>query len=281
MSTSNFANRCHANGDVALPCFVAKNAARSRERKYLLFGDRLKELRGDRKVASIVRQATRWHAQIDEGTIRSYEYGWIASPDPVTLLVLARAYEASVEDLIRVLADSRRAVGEPVADVPRGELRPVAIGDVGGHGVEFGAVPMMKGTIAAGAPLEIEDAEYSGALAFNAKFLAKWKRPVCVRVGKNEESMVPLIMPNDVVLLESDSKGVSRPDPNAVYAVKVDAGVTLKRLDLVRDDGHAWLALLSENPDKKRYPVRMLAIREGEEWTKYVAGRVVWHGQHM
>lgn len=232
------------------------------------FGQKLRKLR-ERRLGkrSSVRAAAELLGLKSGTTVWRYEQG--QQPDIETVWRMSKAYSASFDELFRDL----------VAEVTDGAYTPAPSLPAAPDG--FGAVPLMKGRIAAGHALVIEDGEYAGALAFNAKFLRQWRQPVCVRVGDREESMMPLILPGDVVLLECDTSGLERPDPGAVYAVRVDGGSTLKRVDLVRERGHAWLALLSENPDKRRYPVRMIAIEDGAAVSDHLIGRVVWHGQQM
>jgi phage repressor protein C with HTH and peptisase S24 domain len=237
-------------------------------------------LRSGRKLGSLrvaARVAREQQLDVTYQVLQRLEAGRTLNPDPTLIQSLARLYKRPYAELVAAFVEAR--FGTSIQDLGRAtgiEPSNVTLGSE-----EFGAVPLMKGRIAAGSPLVIDDDEYSGALAFGTKWLSKWKRPLCVRVGPREESMIPLIAPNDVVLLECDVKGLDRPDPSAVYAVRADGGSTLKRVELVREGARAWLALLSENPDKKRYAVRMLPIEEGSAVADYLVGRVVWHGQHM
>ncbi|MEZ5421008.1 MAG: S24 family peptidase [Vicinamibacterales bacterium] len=134
--------------------------------------------------------------------------------------------------------------------------------------------------MAAGSPLTIDDHEHARSPAFSATFLKRWRQPICVRVGPREESMLPVIAPGDVVLLER--AGENRPpDPAGIYAVRVDDGSTLKRVQLLEQGERAWLALLSENPDKRKYGARLVPVDEGDRWQDHLIGRVVWHGQYV
>lgn len=189
-----------------------------------------------------------------------------------TLWKLSREYQEHIDDLLELV----------MKDITDGAYRPKPAPPAF-QDDRFDAVPLMSGKIAAGNALEVLD-ESDRSLAFTRSFLRRWKRPICVQVGAKEESMLPVITPNDVVLLDQDDPavtGATTPDPSDIYAVRVDGGSTLKRVDLVRDGDRAWLALMSENQDKRKYPVRMLPVEEGASWHRYLIGRVVWHGQHM
>lgn len=145
----------------------------------------------------------------------------------------------------------------------------------------FSAVPLATGRIAAGEPLIIEDTEMIGALAFRDDFVSKRGEPICVRVGPREESMVPVVVPGDVVLLECDHKKIQAIREDRIYAVRLDGGAMLKRLELVKEPGSAWLACISDNPDKVKYKTRLLPIQEGQSWLDYIIGEVVWRGQYI
>lgn len=277
MSTSIFATHCHDNAVRSYPAgeMASGHTSRERSRKFRQFGERLTTWRGNREIAVVARLAQRMGAKLSEPTLRGLEYGWTGSPDPIALAVLAAIYDVPQDEMLDALVDARNAAGEAIRIERRPTTAPLAI-----DGHDFGAVPLMKGKIAAGSPLAIDDHESAGALAFSATFLRRWKLPVCVRVGPREESMLPVIAPGDVVLLER--AGESRPpDPTGIYAVRVDDGSTLKRVQLVEQDGRAWLALMSENSDKRKYGVRMVPVSDGDRWQEYLVGRVVWHGQYV
>lgn len=239
-------------------------------------------LRARRKLASL-RVAERVAAELDLDVkytdLQRLEAGKTLNPDPSLIRDLSALYKRPYEELVAKFVEAR--FGTTVEKLGRalgGPAEPVGISV---SGSDFGAVPLMRSRIAAGRELVVEDGDYAGTLAFNAKFLNRWKRPICVRVGAHEESMLPLITPDDVVLLECAEASRLEPDQANIYAVRVDGGATLKRVEVIQQDGRAWLALLSENPDKKRYPVRLMPIEEHASVLDYVVGRVVWHGQYV
>lgn len=71
---------------------------------------RLREVRfkGRRTPEGVAELLTARDIPTAGPTIRTYEYGWIESPDPVILAGLAALYRIALEDLIAVLHENRR-----------------------------------------------------------------------------------------------------------------------------------------------------------------------------
>ena len=269
MSTTIFAKHCHGNVGRDYPQFAV--GKRVRARKYKAFGLRLKQWRGKTDIPIVVDRIRRMGIRFSETTLRSWEYGWIGAPDPLALRALAALYGKTLADAIDALMESR---GEGVT-LPQ-DVEPAPTNVTG-----FSSVPLVAGRIAAGEPLALEEYDFSGTVAFPERFLAGLSVPRCVRVGDREESMVPLIMPGDVVLLECNLDIVLPPKIESVYAVRVpgDEGATLKRIEFVKDKTGGKLMLISENQDKVRYKTKALQVEEGQEYRNYVIGEVMWKGQ--
>lgn len=81
---------------------------RVRERKYASFGDLLKDWRGDRDIEEVARQVRHTGLQFDGATLRGWEYGWSASPDPLRLLALTRVYDKPFDVALAALAAARK-----------------------------------------------------------------------------------------------------------------------------------------------------------------------------
>lgn len=242
----------------------------------------LREARGweQSKAADI---AGRRKIALSYQALRGLEEGKTKNPEPATLRALAALYEVPYTEIIGRYIERRFGVqvATPVDTESAGVTAAKGTFEVQ-EAPTFRYVAVMKDRIAAGQPLMMEDGNVEGAIAFAERSLRKWKRPICVRVGKHEESMLGAgIMPNDVVLLECADEARLRPQPDSIYAVRIDNGATLKKVEVLRDGGRTWLVLISENPNKAKYATRIVAVNEDETLLDYIVGRVVWHGQYL
>ena len=147
----------------------------------------------------------------------------------------------------------------------------------------FVAVPLLATPIAAGAPLLLErDPEHDGSLAFREKTVRKFTDPICLRVGRHEESMRPLIHPRDIVVIDRNPKRRLPPVNGCIYAVNFgpltgEEGGALKRIDLV---DHA-LIINSDNPDKAHYPTQAFMLGREHNLLDILVGEVVWLGRYV
>ena len=256
---------------------VVEMAKRERTRKYVSFGQKLVEWRAGREIETVVRRVQRMGLTLSAATLRGLEYGWVRSPDPMTLLALARVYGQSFDAVCDALFDSRRQAGEGRA-IPKhsGTVTPVPTAIEG-----FVALPLLATPIAAGAPILVErDPEHDGTLAFREKTVRKFTDPICLRVGRREESMRPLIHPRDVVVIDRDPKRRLPPVNGRVYAVNFgpltgEEGGALKRIDLV---DHT-LIVASDNVDKERYPTQAFMLGREHNLLDILVGEVVWLGR--
>lgn len=234
-----------------------------------------------RRLAAAV--ADRKGIPLDHQVIFKLEHGKLKNPEPHVLRAVAALYEVPYAELVSQVVEQLYGVKPERTDSP---TPIVAIQAARGtfaapEPPDFRYVALMKDRIAAGQPLVIADDNVGGALAFSSKSLKKWRRPICVRVGRNEESMLPIINPNDVVLLECADDERREIRPGAIYAVRHENGATLKRVERVQQDGRGWLLLIAENADKTRYPTIPVPIVEGQTLHDFIIGRVVWHGQYL
>ncbi|WP_144290856.1 S24 family peptidase [Vandammella animalimorsus] len=83
------------------------------------------------------------------------------------------------------------------------------------------------------------------------------------------ESMIPLLYPNDVVLVNLEEGGFERIKDGSIYAILYGEDLRLKRLLFRRGDG--TLTLRSEN--QKQYPDETLTLEQAQEFIT-VLGRV-------
>lgn len=146
----------------------------------------------------------------------------------------------------------------------------------------FTTVPLLKSRIAAGTPLVVQpDAEVDQQLSFSAGLTRKYPGCLCLRVGPREESMVPTILPGDVVLLDRQPQARLRPRSGGIFAVnyaRLDGndGSAVKRIELV--DG--VLVVSSDNPDKSHYPTLAKPL-DDLNLLEVLVGEVVWHGRYL
>ncbi len=147
----------------------------------------------------------------------------------------------------------------------------------------FAALPLLARPIAAGRPLEIEpDPDRDQALAFSDYFVARFTRPVCLRVGRGEESMVPTIVPGDVVVIDQRPERRIRPKAGHIFAVNFapltgEAGGALKRIEV----SQGMLIVASDNPDKVKYGTLVVPLSDGLNLLDVLKGEVVWRGQYV
>lgn len=90
------------------------SAKRIREPRYRTFGRQLERWRGTRDIETVVRLVRHMGVPFDASTLRSWEYGWTASPDPLRLLALARVYGVDIQDVMSALADARSRGGQVI-----------------------------------------------------------------------------------------------------------------------------------------------------------------------
>jgi SOS-response transcriptional repressor LexA len=238
-------------------------------------------------------------AVLSASTVHRYEReGRI--PDALGLLGLAELYRVDVDQLWAALVSDLEGRRVPKAEelIAPPVATPVEI-----QGIEesFAAVELLDDPIAAGPPIEIEDAARSGHVPFPKRLIDRIGAPLCVRVDSFERSMIPTIQPGETVLLDCSDAKRMKPVNDRIYAVNVPtAGATLKRVFRL-DRG---LLLVADNVDKSEYPtLRLELVRgkwevrpdnddddaarraEAEEyedsrlWKELIVGEVMWKGQ--
>jgi transcriptional regulator with XRE-family HTH domain len=139
----------------------------------------------------------------------------------------------------------------------------------------FREVPMLKGRIAAGQPFPV-DVRYSGTRAFTAEFLKQFVRPVLLKVGAGEMSMLPSIQPNDLLLIDQNEEKRRQPVFSRVYALSLEEGGTLKHCEVVNGE----LVIVPENMQQRGFAPRTVSLEE-RNILDVVRGVVVWIGREM
>lgn len=70
-------------------------------------------------VQAVATQLRDRGVNVDQATLRGYEYGWVDSPDPVVLLELSRVFKIDLVCLIEVLHANRKQRDLSELDVER------------------------------------------------------------------------------------------------------------------------------------------------------------------
>jgi transcriptional regulator with XRE-family HTH domain len=139
----------------------------------------------------------------------------------------------------------------------------------------FREVPMLKGRIAAGQPFPV-DVRYAGTRAFTAEFLKQFVRPVLVKAGATEVSMLPTIQPNDLLLIDQSEEKRRHPVFGKIYALNLDEGGTTKHCEVVNGE----LVIVPENMQQRGFSPRTISLEE-HNILDIVRGVVVWIGREL
>ena len=139
----------------------------------------------------------------------------------------------------------------------------------------FQEVPMLKGRIAAGQPFPVE-ARFAGSRAFTAEFLERFSRPMLLKVGASEVSMLPSVQPNDLLLIDQDEQRRRKPVFTRIYALSLEEGGTIKHCELVEGE----LVIVPENMQQRGFSVRTISM-EDRNILDLVRGQVVWIGREL
>ncbi len=240
-------------------------------------GDYFKDLResrklGQRQAASVASR--RGLSSVSYGAINWLEAGRTKNPSAALLRGLAKLYDKPYVEIVAEVV--KRAYDVDFAASDDGTLS-IGRDDDDDVPEDFSAVRILTDRIAAGPALIIDEARTSGHLAFSKRWLDRLGivRPLAIRVGQRERSMLGTINPGEVVLLDCADERRTTPKTDRIYALNVDGGSTLKRIAVV-DRG---LLLISDNPDKEEYPTRPIELEEDQSILDLIVGEVMWKGQ--
>src|SRR5262249_25602097 len=126
-------------------------------------------------------------------TLRGLELGETQSPSPDALRAVAELYGVSYPDVVATFV--RHAYGIDASAV--GDAQLDLSGPTDEEVEDFTAVRLLADRIAAGPPIVVEESRIYGHLAFGQSFLEAMGviKPVCVRVGARERSMLGTVDP--------------------------------------------------------------------------------------
>jgi transcriptional regulator with XRE-family HTH domain len=133
-------------------------------------------------------------------------------------------------------------------------------------------VPLLEDKIAAGIPLPISG-NWSETRFFTASFLKKFIDPILIEVGKDQDSMIPIIFPGDLLLI--DRKAIENPKPGHIYAVNLDDGGSVKYC-LIQGNK---LLITCENKFSEFKPAAI--DLKGRRLEQLIVGEVVWVGREL
>lgn len=139
----------------------------------------------------------------------------------------------------------------------------------------FTEVPLLKGRIAAGQPFPVE-ARFSGSRAFTSEFVGHFANPVLIKVGASEISMLPVIQPNDLLLIDQDEEKRRKPLFSKIYALSLDEGGTIKHCEVVERE----LVVVPQNMQQRGFTPRTVSLEE-RNILDVVRGEVVWIGREL
>lgn len=139
----------------------------------------------------------------------------------------------------------------------------------------FREVPVLKGRIAGGQPFPVETA-WTGSRAFTAEFLKRYTRPVLVKVGAAEVSMLSTIQPNDLLLLDQAPERRRTPRFTRIYALSLEEGGTVKRCEIVGRQ----LIIVPENMQQRGFLPQTVSVEE-RNILDVIKGEVVWIGREL
>ena len=134
------------------------------------------------------------------------------------------------------------------------------------HFDQYIAVPLVEGRIAAGPGKSVSEDIESFVWVYRPE-VGKRMHLVAVKLGDNERSMIPVLPPGAIVILDLDDKHLER---RAIYGVRTeDGGCAVKRIHITQDT----VLLLSENPE---YGPEKAHTSDPEA---LIIGRVIWSWQ--
>jgi phage repressor protein C with HTH and peptisase S24 domain len=114
-------------------------------------------------------------------------------------------------------------------------------GDVGG---DFVFVPMVSGSLAAGKPLEAENA-IELKIAFRKEWIARKGDPSRMSLIRiHGDSMEPTLYGGDIVLVDHGKNAIS--PQGGIYAIALDGEIMIKRVEFLRS--RKVVVIKSDNP---------------------------------
>ena len=100
---------------------------------------------------------------------------------------------------------------------------------------------------------------------------------IAVRLDKNADSMVPVLYPDDIVLIDRNERQVEGNGRMWLVLDPLDGSGKIKRVatKLLPEEKDTRITYYSDNPE---YPPEAYSLRNDffDDWSRCVAGRVIW-----
>ncbi|BFR47457.1 XRE family transcriptional regulator [Nitratidesulfovibrio sp. HK-II] len=220
----------------------------------MTFGDRLKQLRGNETQAEFAARIG-----VSQRALGNYERNE-RTPDVDFAALVCSKTGASPAWLL--LGDEKGLRPTEAREVQRPAPVSVVCTDC-----DVVMIPKVRATLSAGGGSLETNGDRVGAYAFRSDWLThKGQVSSMVLMDVVGDSMEPEIRNGDMVLIDQSQQRIV---PGAIYAVGIEDGVLVKRLDLVP----GTLVLSSINPT---YSPIEVPLRGDLADTVRVIGRVIW-----
>ena len=236
------------------------------------FFTELREQRGwTQRQASLIAERQGLEA-LTRQVLWRLEQGKTKNIEPEVLRAIGVLYKIRYEELAACWMEFRYGVS---AESLAATASPTTIDG-------FVALPLLANPIAAGHPLAIApDPDRDRTLSFRETVVRKFTRPICLRIGPREESMLPTLEPGDVLVIDQNPDRRRSPQAGHIYAVNFgpltgDEGGAAKRIEL----SGSTLVVTSDNMDKRAYPTQVFNVTDVNVLDALV-GEVVWTGRYL
>ena len=212
---------------------------------------------------------------VSQGRLSYLERGENDNPDPEMLREMAQLYGVTYESILSEWISDKYEVDPSRLGTGAATPAPTTIEG-------FVALPLLANPIAAGQPLAIAlDPERDRMLSFRETVVRKFTRPICLRIGPREESMLPTLEPGDVIVIDQNPDRRRSPKAGHIYAVNFgaltgDDGGAVKRIERAG----STLLITSDNMDKRAYPTQAFNMADVNVLDALV-GEVVWTGRYL
>ena len=136
---------------------------------------------------------------------------------------------------------------------------------------DYRAIPLTNLEVAAGPGLAIqEEALESWVLVYAPELANRRVRLVAVRVEKGQRSMLPLIMPGDIVVIDLDDRDTDR---EGIFLIRdPEDGLALKRVASFMKRGQRALTFYSDNTAEYKPNTYFLTEFKADP----IIGRCIW-----
>lgn len=228
---------------------------------------RLEALREERKISKIAEAAG-----IDQSNLSRIlgEKKQKLGLDKVSRLLDAMGAEIIFPDQRPVVDTAREVcfVDAKIAPVGQNGSPPQA--------EDYMAVPLVA-EVGAGPGIIPQDDLLSWFLVYKHQDAVRYRSNlVAVQIGKHSTSMVPILYPGDVVLVDLDDKDTSKPGRIMLVMDPHDGSGMIKRVAVEQRNNDYRVTYYSDNAAEN--PPMVYSWREDftKDWTRVVAGHVIW-----